>query len=313
VRSFAVKPEEVIAKLSGALGTAGYKSTIVSVASLKGLNAEIRELLAAGVLHKGLYDDYLSKCEFGPSTDLADAKSIIITAARQPKVQVKFKLGGKTYPAIIPPTYYYDTDEKVFAVIAKALRPHGYRAARAVVRTKALAAQTGLAKYGKNNITYVDGWGSYFRLRAFLSDLPCSTGGLGEPRMHELCETCVACTKGCPTGAIVKDRFVFHGERCLCYVNESEAPFPAWVDPSWHNCLMGCMQCQDLCPLNKDLVDWVVEAEEFSEEETTMILDNVPSSKLPKTTVDKLKSIYMMEQYEILGRNLLALIRKLGK
>jgi epoxyqueuosine reductase len=313
VGPFAVSPDEVIAKLHERLAAAGYKSAIVSVARLVGLNAEIRELLAAGVLDRGLYEDYLSKCDFGPSADIRDAKSVIITAARQPKVEVKFNLGGRTYPAIIPPTYYYDTDDKVFAVIAKALRPHGYRAARALVRSKALAAGTGLAKYGKNNVTYVDGWGSYFRLRAFVSDLPCPAGELREPRMNELCETCVACEKGCPTGAIVKDRFVLHGERCLCYVNEREAPFPAWVDPSWHNCLIGCMQCQDLCPLNKDLVDWVVPGEEFSEEETQMILEMVPSSELPKSTVSKLKSIYMMEQYEILGRNLLALIRKLSK
>lgn len=305
--------QEIIAKLHESLAAAGYKSTIVSVARLSGLNAEIRELLAMGVLDKGLYDDYVSKCDFGPSLDVPDARSVIITAARQPKIEVKFNLGGRTYPAIIPPTYCYDTDDRALDVIAKALRPHGYRAARAVFRAKALAARTGLAKYGKNNVTYVDGWGSYFRLKAFVSDLPCAVEELGEPRMHELCETCVACTKGCPTGAIVKDRFVFHGERCICYVNESEAPFPAWVDPSWHNCLIGCMQCQDLCPLNKDVVDWIVEGEEFSEDETTMILDAAPRSELSRSTVNKLKSIYMMEQYDILGRNLLALIRKLSK
>jgi formate hydrogenlyase subunit 6/NADH:ubiquinone oxidoreductase subunit I len=50
-------------------------------------------------------------------------------------------------------------------------------------------------------------------------------------------------------------------------------PFPAWVDPVWRNCLVGCMICQRACPEKKEFLGWIEEGAEFSKEETALLLN----------------------------------------
>ena len=45
----------------------------------------------------------------------------------------------------------------------------------------------------------------------------------------------------CPTKAIRQDRFLISAEQCLTFFNEKPDDFPEWVNPVWHNCLIGCM------------------------------------------------------------------------
>lgn len=308
-----MNPVEIFSKLDQALATEGYRTTLISAERLQDVKSEMQRLLEQDVFDRTFHREKLSHYSFRLPSSLPEAKSLIITAARQPKYEVSFRLGGRTYPAIIPPAYYYDTDDAASGIISSLLRDHGYRVAGATVPAKALAAHAGLVSYGKNNITYIEGWGSYFRLRAFFSDLPCLTDAWGEPQLLDPCEKCDACIKGCPSKAITTDRFVFYGERCLCYLNESEAPFPDWIEPSWHNSLIGCMRCQDACPENKDHTDWVAPGVEFSEDETAMIILAAPIRKLSMETVEKLKSIYLFDDYAVLGRNLRLLIENLDR
>jgi len=91
---------------------------------------------------------------------------------------------------------------------------------------KFLAVRSGLARYGRNNITYVDGMGSLYRLSAFLSDLPYSGDCWTEPQMHDRCDDCSACIRACPTDAIPQHRFLLHSERCITFHNETRGPFP---------------------------------------------------------------------------------------
>lgn len=103
--------------------------------------------------------------------------------------------------------------------------------------------RSGLAEYGKNNICYVSGMGSFLQIVAAYSDLPCSEDGWREPVMMKSCDGCDLCRRVCPTGAIPSDRFLLRGERCIVYHNEKrgDVPFPDWMAASWHNCLIGCM------------------------------------------------------------------------
>jgi epoxyqueuosine reductase len=170
--------------------------------------------------------------------------------------------------------------------------------------------RSGLAKYGRNNITYVDGWGSYHRLRAFFSDIPCPQDNWQEPVALELCSKCEACVKKCPTHAIGADRFLLDGGKCLTFFNEANEEFPDWIDPAWHNCLIGCMVCQDVCPANKDHTAWIIPGGDFSEEETRMILEGVGKEKLPSGIIEKLKKICMFDEYDLLKRNLEVLMNQ---
>jgi epoxyqueuosine reductase len=308
-----VEIDRLIQEMRQDLEGSGFKSSVVSVRRVEELRLGLEDLRDKGVLNEEFYKERIAAYSFRPPADLPKAKSVILTAVRQPKVVVKFMLSGKVYPAIIPPTYYYDTDKKALDIITSSLSDIDYRVASGAVPAKALAVRCGLAKYGKNNIAYIDGWGSYFRIKAFYTEMPCTKDNWNKPQMLELCEKCVACVKGCPTGAITEDRFVIHAERCLCYLNENPEPFPDWLDPQSHNCLMGCMSCQDVCPVNKEVVGWEVPGREFTEEETQMILKGVPKDKLPDRTVDKLQAIYMFDDYDLIPRNLRALVEKLQK
>jgi epoxyqueuosine reductase len=182
--------------------------------------------------------------------------------------------------------------------------------ARAVLPKKLLAVRSGLATYGRNNITYVPGMGSFYRLAAFYSDLPCQKDSWREAQMMAACENCSACLRNCPTGAISADRFLLHAERCIVYHNEQpgDVPFPRWMDPSWHNCLIGCMRCQNVCPQDKELWQWVEEGAEFSEQETALLLEGGPLEQLPAATMEKLEHADLARHAGPLPRNLSVLL-----
>jgi epoxyqueuosine reductase len=186
------------------------------------------------------------------------------------------------------------------------LEPNGYKAAYARLPQKTLAVRCGLAKYGRNNITYVEGMGSFHRLTTLYSDFPSNEDNWRELQMMEMCNECSACTRKCPTGAIPTDRFLLRVERCLTHHNEQpqEVPFPDWIDPSWHNCLVGCLHCQYVCPVNKKVKNWTEKGPEFTEEETKLILEGIGYHDLHQETKDKIEEFDLVNYFEVLPRNL---------
>jgi len=304
----------VIEGLQKELSQNGFMSTVVSIHRLSEVRSDLERLLELGILDGDFYDEITSRYDmewnFEPPTDFQTARSIILVAAPQPKVRIKFELSGKVYHVIIPPTYLHDTDEIARGIVSRFLECDGYQIVDALLPEKLVAVRSGLACYGRNNISYIDGWGSFYRLKAFFSDMPCATDHWQEADMMERCETCKACMKACPAGAIDGDRYLIRGERCLTFFNEETGSFPEWVDPEWHNCLMGCMACQDICPVNSEHKDWIVDGDEFSEDETRMILDGHPRDGLSPEMSEKLKRLYMWDHYRLLQRNLTVLINR---
>jgi len=150
--------------------------------------------------------------------------------------------------------------------------------------------------------------GSFFQLVAVYSDMPCREDTWREARMMKQCENCQACQRSCPTGAISSDRFLLHAERCIAFLNErkGDVPFPSWMDPSWHNCLYGCLHCQRVCPEDRRFLNWVVEKEEFSPDETELLLKGQSLDHLPSATLEKLKNLDLAdpESLDNLPRNL---------
>jgi epoxyqueuosine reductase len=293
-------------ELQEVLADAGFKSVMVPIERLKDLQARFIEL--KDQLDPGFYNEWFPRFKFEAPDDFTPARSVIVTAARQPKIRMVFHHNGSPFPAIIPPTYHYGTDQEVWSLLAGYLLKHGLRAKDARVPVKSLAVHAGLAVYGRNNITYIDGWGSFFRWKAYISDVPPSYDTFGEPGTLEECETCTACVDHCPTRTISTDRFLIEVEKCLTYFNESDQPFPNWIDPSWHNCIIGCMICQEICPANRDVAGWEVEGPTFSEEETNSILKGTSKNDLPETVSEKLRQVDLLDGYEVLPRNLGALI-----
>lgn len=290
--------------LTEELAQRGYQSKIIPSEHIHDLQAEIENQYRQGLFDDEFYTEELAGFDFKIADDFAGSKSLIIVAAPQPHVRVTFNRHGKSSPCIIPATYSYETDRQIQDLLELRLQPAGFRVKKANLPWKLLAVHSGLAQYGKNNITYVNGMGSYHRLVAFISDLPGAQDYWQAPQVLERCENCKACMKACPTGAISADRFLLNAERCLTFHNERRAEFPQWIKPAWHNCLVGCLYCQKACPVNKDVPMSIEEGPEFSDKETALMLQGAPESEFPQNAIDKLESLDMIGYLPVLGRNL---------
>jgi epoxyqueuosine reductase len=290
----------------------GYQARAVSIRRLHDLRQAIEGMQRQGLLDEEFRQERLAGFAFTPPEDLPQAQSLIVVAFRDPQVRFFFNWRGARVPLIVPPTYLHwqEKDGQVERVLAELLGPEGHRVVQAIVPMKLLAVCSGLAAYGKSNITYIEGMGSFHRLAAFCSDLQCEQDDWREPRVMEECDRCLGCLRGCPAGAIEPERFLIRAERCITFRNEKpgQVAFPQWMEASWHNCLVGCMRCQRVCPENRGVLDWCEEGGEFSEQETGLLLGGRPLAELPATLVEKLERWNLLELHDILPRNLNALL-----
>jgi epoxyqueuosine reductase len=274
----------VIAEISSQLGELNGRFSTVSIDHLNELRDEILDLLNERKISKKFYDTRLSFFQFEKPLDLPDARSVIIIAIPQKITLINFRHNGEDHLVVIPPTYIYEeVRDKCMAILLGIFNKTGNTVKRALLPFKLLSVRSGLGRYGRNNISYVEDMGS--------------------------CIDCSLCIKACPTKAILPDRFLFNVERCITYFNEDEDSFPDWINSGFHNALVGCMRCQLACPENRKFVGKKETGESFSEEETEMILRNVPYDVLPDKLISKLKRLNMDGYYSVLSRNLKVIMR----
>lgn len=290
----------------------GWKGRIVPISHLIELQEAIRGRHKRGLFDEAFFQEQLSFFSFKPPIELPEARSIIIVGVPTPQIRIIFHWQGRPISVLVPPTYvsYTPRTERVQSILEVWLKQEGYHLAKPQLPLKTLAVSSGLAKFGRNNICYIPGMGSFLQLVGAFSDLPCDGDPWHEAKALELCETCVACFRHCPTAAITTDRFLLRAERCLTYHNEAAADFPDWIDPSWHHCLIGCLRCQTCCPENNSVLDWVEDRGEFSEQETELLMQHMPLGRLPEETATKLQSLEINEDYRLLCRNLSMIIRR---
>jgi epoxyqueuosine reductase len=307
-------PAEIKEEVHRTLREKNIESRIVAVSRLEDLRREIEERKESAPFSDQFFQDYLGWMEYQPPQDLKNARSLIVCGYPVPMHRIIFAYRDRKIPILVPPTYlrYSLAFKTCEQALGQVLIPRGYKTAVAKVPDKLLAARSGLGRYGRNNIFYLEGKGSFVRLLAFFSDLPVDADVWHEPRMLEACGKCRACLKNCPTSAIKEDRFLINAERCLTYFTEMAAdrPFPDWIDPAWHNCLVGCMKCQSVCPENAKVKDWVETIAEFDETETVRLLEPVKFETLSKGLAEKIEAADLRSLYEVLPRNLKPLLPK---
>lgn len=303
-----LKMEGVIKRLYSRVEEHGLKGRVVSIQHLQDLQGEIEDRHTQGLFNDEFYQEGLSFFSFRPPDDLPATASLIVVAVPRPQTKVSFKWSGETLTLILPPTYlgFRKILQEIRGLLTDWLALEGYHVAAAKLPQKLLAVRSGLAEYGRNNISYIPGMGSFFQLTVFFSDLPCQADTWCEPRMMDKCQDCNICQSKCPTGAITSERFLIRAERCLVFHNERspDHPFPAWIDPASHNCLIGCMLCQRFCPEDKAFLEWFDGNETFSHEETSLLLRGALFHQLSATTRAKLERLELLDYLEILPRNL---------
>jgi epoxyqueuosine reductase len=258
---------------------------------------------------------FLKNCfDFTVPENIHNATSIIIAAVPSPRVRVFFNHKGERVPLFIPPTYVemFSTSSRIISLLEDIPELHDYNVVMARLPEKLLAVRSGLGFYGKNNICYIPGMGSFVQLAAFYTDIPCQEDNWNDVKMMDACKNCFICCKRCPTGSISKEQIIINAEKCICYMNEHKGIFPDWVNLSWHNSIVGCLLCQEACPENKNVLKQIIDMGEFSERETEMLLNNEPLKSISSETKVKLEQLNMLVFYDCLSRNLKVLLDRAG-
>ncbi len=292
-----------------AAAAAGWTAAIVDAARLEDVRGRVAGVLASGELPGPTAGHIADETSFSWPDRLARPRSVVVAATPRPLTRATLTVRGKPREVAVPPHYagYYSVPDGLAVAVDAALAPSGYAAARFEPPLKTLAACAGLARYGRNNISYVTGLGSYLMLAACATDAPPPDDApWGAPEQLTRCERCSACLRACPGGAIRAERFLLQTDRCLTTHNESEAAFPAWVDPAWHHTAVGCLRCQQACPENASVELRVAEPEVFDEAETDAILAASPD--LPPQTREKLARSGLDYSAALIARNLRALL-----
>jgi epoxyqueuosine reductase len=296
------------AEILRGLEDAGFRGRIIPAERIADIGADILSLKEKGLLDQEFYDIYMSKFRYGLGDSFPTAKSLIIVAVPTTGISLTFCHEGKEHHFLVPPTYAnaLEIDKNVRSVLERVLTDG--KVLKALLPLKTIATRTGLARYGKNNITYSKEFGSYHRLTGFFTETDLETDHWQEREVMEQCTDCELCLRACPTGAISKDRFLLRAERCLTFHNEmpSERAFPSSIKPTSHNSLVGCMRCQDVCPINKDVATPAVEGDVYSESETEYLLKGDYQNEDAEEVMEKLDRSGL--ELTIFPRNLLALL-----
>jgi len=274
---------------------------------------EVARLGKSGVLKEEFYASELGSLAETKVSQVRGLATVLMVVTPRPAHTASFDLDGRRIEAILPPTYVRYRllfDEVAAELRADALR--GARIERLMAPLKPLAVRLGLVRYGRNNVTYAPGMGSYIQLLGYLTDasLPLPDGWRPqEPMLLPKCEKCRACRAVCPTGAIAADRFLLHADRCLTYINENTGPWPDFVPTGAHHCLLGCLLCQRACPANSKL-PLASTGVAFSREETEALLADTGDHVAPVWDGVREKLARLGQPYSepVVGRNLRALV-----
>jgi epoxyqueuosine reductase len=133
--------------------------------------------------------------------------------------------------------------------IAKEVGEFGYRVFTdsAPVMEVELAAKSGLGWRGKHTLLLSREAGSMFFLGEIYTDLPLP---VDEP-ITSHCGQCSACIDICPTQAILGP-YKLDARRCIAYLTlELKGSIPVELRPLIGNRVVGCDDCQLVCPWNK--------------------------------------------------------------
>ncbi len=290
-----------------------YNYATVAVNHLGELQAFIDDLMKQDQLstHE-TFRDYVVSSHYALPDEMAEASSIVIIALYTPLAKAKFSFRGKQADLLIPPQYYglgLPKDVLSTIVSQEILSARGSQLERLTHgHLKLLAVRSGLAQYGRNNITYVNQMGTFITLAAFVTNetLPDEWTDLS---VMPQCASCTICLDSCPTGAIRHDAFVIDAGRCLTLYNEISGDFPEWISDEFHNAAIGCMHCQLPCPANQCVIDDFTRLPDLTEDETAAILAGDSAAPAIASAAEKLRmGLADEDTLRIVSRNIRALL-----
>lgn len=299
---------DTYAKLSQELSAHNIQFRLVPISRLKDLKDNMDNTLEHEVDTRA-FSVYVKRIfKYNYQESFPEAKSILVASVFNPAAKVIFQKQDRDIEVFIPQGFikFYPKQRVLQQIVSDTLASMGYRTERILLPIKMLAVRSGLAEYGRNNITYVKGFGSSHFLGAFVTDLPAQDDFWRESKVMDECTDCNLCRLNCPTGAISDDRFLIHGEKCLTLFNENPGEFPDWINKAWHHALIGCVKCQSLCPLNADYYKDIPLLETFTTDETLTLFNASEFEALPEALQQKFAQFGFPEYHHVLLRNIKA-------
>ena len=289
----------------------GYRVAVGSVQLLAEVRRTFQRRREAGEIDADFYRENLETFTYLDGVPLESPKSIIIVAAPAPAYVLTFVVGDKTVEMILPPTYvrYRGRFTDVRDDLKEALAGPGFRVELLNAPLKTLGNRLRLLAYGRNNVGYIEGLGSYFQLVGLVSDMPFDekdAAPVQEETLLPRCQKCRICAAACLTGAIEKERVLLRAERCYALFSESAKPIPEGLQPPSPRCIIGCLRCQELCPENRGLLRYENAVVSFDAEETEAFLGIKPSAEGPafERARAKFRQLGMSEDLRLFRRNL---------
>lgn len=293
----------------------GYRVEFADVGLLDSVRERIEGFGARGDFAPGFAEENLNVFKYLDGARIRDPRAILLIALPAPAWILRFELAAGSVEAILPPTYvrYRPLFEDIRLEILDDLLGGSPEIETLQAPLKSLAVGIGLASYGRNNITYIPEFGSYFQIAGYVLDFSVE-GAVREARFDrrlDLCASCKACIRACSTGAIREGRFLIHAERCYTLFSESSEPIPEDVRPPSPDCLISCLECQEVCPANRGLLTRRRAPVSFTEQETAALLsvDDASDALMHESIDAKFRTLALTEGVQILRRNLRLLLQ----
>jgi epoxyqueuosine reductase len=302
----------MISRLQEWAAERGFQVAFGSVRVLQEVRADLVRRRSSGELDATFYANNLDFFRYENSSEnVADVKGVIVVAVPRPAHQLTFELETGPFAVTLPPTYlrYSALFKEVRDDLASTIPElHGHLEIL-VAPLKSVACRLGLVTYGRNNLTYIPDWGSYFQLVGYVTAKDIGIADDWRPKTLRLmpeCENCGICSGVCPTGAIDPKRTLLHAE--LCTTLFSEQPGDLSHDLS-SGCLFGCLECQQACPANSGLLRIESAGVAFDRWASSAILGGCDAGtcRNAESVTGKLAVLGLTEE-ALIGRNLAYLI-----
>lgn len=189
------------------------------------------------------------------STIMPEAKTIITAVYPYPPFSQDISQGQGRYSA-----HYqaYPKGRETMKKLGAILASKGYDVLiDHPIPAKRLAFQSDLGRYGKNGLIYHPEFGSFITLHTIITNAklefdPFEFGTIDTAEISD-CGSCRRCIDICPTQAIADDGVILIS-KCLRFHMGSSDIIPIDIREKIGNRMLGCEECQLVCPKNIKLL-----------------------------------------------------------